>query len=87
MLTIEGRHPEEFRAAAKKELLQKYDVIGFENAEISAIEEIRDSRPTYFVATSVDGKMYRGRKIVLASGVRDEHPDLEGYGDCYGKTM
>lgn len=33
------------------------------------------------------GEKWRAKKIVLAMGVRDAFPDLEGYADCWGQSI
>ncbi|KAJ5190858.1 Pyridine nucleotide-disulfide oxidoreductase class-II [Penicillium longicatenatum] len=73
------KSPEEFRQAAR-ERIQRYDTIQFENAEIKKVE--RNAEGSF---TAIDSKerVWKGKKLVLANGVRDIFPDIAGYGECW----
>lgn len=83
VLTWDREDPAAFRAAAKKNILDGYTTIEFENVEIISVEEV----DTKFTAKSANGKVYNGRKVILATGVQDIYPDIEGYKDCFGIGM
>jgi thioredoxin reductase len=40
-----------------------------------------------FEARDANGKTYQGRKVILANGVKDVFPDIDGYADAWGKGM
>lgn len=77
------KSPEEFRQAAR-ERIQRYDTIQFENAEIKKVE--RNAEGSF---TAIDSKerVWKGKKLVLANGVRDIFPDIAGYGECWALGM
>ncbi|KAH8656714.1 hypothetical protein BGZ60DRAFT_384631 [Tricladium varicosporioides] len=82
--TWEHRSATEFRAAAREDILRHYDTVSFQDVKIDKIEkqEWQEGR-TLFKATDADGKEWWGRKVVLASGIRDVMPDIEGYEECW----
>lgn len=85
VLTWDRSDPKEFRAAAKANILEGYSTIEFKNVEIATIE--KNNEKNTFKATDKSGKEYHGRKIILATGVRDIFPDIEGYAENFAKSM
>lgn len=82
--------PAEFRAAARKEVLSRYQTISFQDMALNKIAgPITDATGArkYFEATSADGQLFRGRSIILATGVRDVLPAIEGYEECWVKGI
>ena len=77
------KHPEEFRAAARKDL-ERYKTVQIEKTEITKLEKTADG---LFRATDQVNKTWLGRKVILASGVYEIYPDLEGYSECWAKGM
>jgi thioredoxin reductase len=82
--TWDHRDPADFRAAARADLLARYDTIRFEQTSVSAVRRTDDGR---FEATDANGIAWRGRKLVLATGVRDVYPDIPGYDDLWGRGL
>jgi len=81
-LTRDGISPRDFLAAGREDL-RKYDTIEFRSVE--AIDaECRESR---FVVTLKDGEEVHARKLLLATGVADNLPDVDGIGALYGKSV
>lgn len=88
VLTWDREDPNSFRAAAAKNILDGYSTIAFESEEIASIMEIGGIEGgTLFTATSVDGRTYRGRKVIQATGVKDIYPDIDGYAQCFATAM
>lgn len=89
VVTWDQGSPAALRAAAKKNILDYYSTIEFERACISRIEEVEDGGSSHqtFSATNDGGKVWRGRKVILATGVRDVFPEIEGYAECWAKGM
>ncbi|KAH8723042.1 thioredoxin reductase glit [Phaeosphaeriaceae sp. PMI808] len=81
VLTWDHRSPEEYRAAARSDLLTRYNTIRIENV---AVNEVRRTDTGIFEAKDANGKVWQGRKLVLATGVRDIAPEIDGYADCWG---
>lgn len=84
VLTWDHRLPGEFRAAAKANILSRYDSVVFRETRIDRITKLKDD--TFEVVDEVGGKTV-GRKVVLAVGVRDVMPEIEGFGKLWGRSM
>ncbi|MCJ1271571.1 hypothetical protein MMC22_011473 [Lobaria immixta] len=82
--TWDHRDPAEFRATAREDILRRYTTIQFQN---STIESIRKTPQGQFEATDAQGQVWTGRKVMLATGVRDVFPDIDGYADCWAKSI
>ena len=82
--TWDHKDPEEFRASARRDLLARYqDIVHLEDTGITAIKRIDGG----FEATDQSGKIWQGKKVILATGVKDEFPSIDGYAECWGKVM
>ncbi|KAF3760976.1 FAD/NAD(P)-binding domain-containing protein [Cryphonectria parasitica EP155] len=73
--------PAVFRTKAKGDILARYDTVEFKRAWVAKIEKLQSGR---FQATDGLGNVYEGRKIALATGVKDVMLDIEGYDECWG---
>ena len=82
VLGFDHRNPEELRAAARRDL-GRYETI---KVEKTAVEGVRRAEGG-FEATDARGRTWRGRKVVLATGVRDIFPDIPGFEACWGRGM
>ncbi|KAK9241406.1 hypothetical protein V1525DRAFT_335057 [Lipomyces kononenkoae] len=78
--TWDHQSPEEFRRSARERVLARYDTIQFENVEIKRVERTVEG---HFNAFDSRERVWTGRKLVLATGVRDVFPDIDGYGECW----
>lgn len=88
LATWDHKDPQEFRAATRKEILQRYDSISFVDKAIDRVEKrTDDNNGDHFVATATDGASWTGRRLLLATGVRDIAPDIPGYAECWGRRM
>jgi thioredoxin reductase len=88
VLTWDHTDPREFRAAARKNITEYYTTIDFAKADIVTLEEDKDAGPQQLLtATDQEGTSWRGRKLILAVGVEDLFPDIEGYTECWAKGM
>ncbi|MFD2514148.1 NAD(P)/FAD-dependent oxidoreductase [Pontibacter locisalis] len=80
-LSSDGMSPKEFLDKGREEL-KKYNVDIFNKTVASA---------TYskgaFVVNDTEGTVHRSRKLILATGLRDILPDLEGFEEMYGKSI
>ena len=81
-LTRDGISPHDFLAAGRQEL-QRYDTVEFRNVEVIHAE-CRESR---FVVTLQGGGEAHSRKLLLATGVVDNLPDVEGLDSLYGRSV
>src|SRR5688572_5819604 len=85
----DGIRPLELLSAGKNEI-QRYGVRLIEGEVVKA-ERLQKSpeQPfaTAFSIKSRDGESLVGRKLLLATGMRDELPELPGLRECYGATI
>ncbi|KAE8160399.1 hypothetical protein BDV40DRAFT_216576 [Aspergillus tamarii] len=79
--TWDHSSPAEFRYEARERILARYDTIQFEDIEIKQVQKTSEG---YFKAFDTLNRVWTGRKLVLASGVRDIFPEIDGYGECWG---
>ncbi|KAF5253689.1 hypothetical protein FANTH_1381 [Fusarium anthophilum] len=73
-----------FRAATRKEILERYNTISFEDREIFKVEKTSAGD---FAATAADGATFTGRRVLLATGVTDLPLDIKGYAECWGRAI
>ena len=81
-LTRDNIPPEEFLQLAHKELL-KYETVSFIKQEVTSVKKIPDG----FIATLLNGETLQSRTLLLATGVMDELPEIEGFMQYYGKNI
>jgi thioredoxin reductase len=81
--------PHELRGDGRRQLA-RYDVALFEDLVIGAecLVERPDWRwPTGFKIATRAGRELAARKLLFATGTRDEIPDLPGFKECYGQSV
>ena len=80
-LTSDGMNPREFIKRGRAEL-GKYSV---------EVKDIEIASATYskgeFVVNDAAGAVYRSRKLLLATGLKDNWPEVEGFEAFYGKSV
>ncbi|MEA2722647.1 MAG: hypothetical protein QOH59_418 [Gemmatimonadales bacterium] len=81
-LTRDGMQPGEFLRLARQEL-ERYPTVEFHRGEV--IEARRTSGG--FSVVCAGGLQLSARKLLLATGVVDEVPDIEGFRELYGKSV
>jgi thioredoxin reductase len=82
-LTRDGISPKEFLAIGRKEL-EQYDTVTRRDIAVTGAECQPDGR---FEVTLADGQRVRSRKLLLATGVVDNVPKLEGIAPLYGRSV
>lgn len=80
----EGRPPAEIRAAARAELLS-YPTVTWRRD--TATDAARLSPDAPFNVTCADGGQVQGMRLVLAHGVRDILPPIEGLAERWGRSV
>ena len=80
-LTRDGIAPSDFRAAAQRELVP-YG-IEFRCVAVKGATRERDG----FSVTLASGEQARSRFLLLATGVKDQLPDVAGVDECYGRSV
>jgi thioredoxin reductase len=82
LLTHEGRHPEEFIAAAERDL-SRYATSHRRSTEVVSIARAGDC----FEFTCSDGYCDSAKKVLLATGLGDELPAIPGVSTFYGCSV
>jgi thioredoxin reductase len=82
--TWDHRDSKDFRAASRKDLLARYNTTQFQDVKVDSIAR---TDAGLFKAIDATNKEWLGRKVLLATGVRDIYPDIEGYDECWGYGM
>jgi thioredoxin reductase len=81
-LSRDGVTPKEFRRIALDDL-RRYDTVRLERAEV--VEAA--CQPGSFRVTLADGRAFQSRKLLIATGVADNVPDVPGLRDFYGQSI
>jgi thioredoxin reductase len=80
-VTRDGTTPEEFRRIGREQLV-KYDGV---SAQSGLLEEVTGERGAFeFV---VDGHKDEARRVLLATGMVDELPELPGFRELWGRSI
>lgn len=81
-LTQDGKTPKEITEAAKEQV-SKYETVHFYNGKV--MKTFKNSGS--FEVETDKGEKFSAKKIILASGVKDQIPDIEGFAECWGITV
>ncbi|MBR0614538.1 NAD(P)/FAD-dependent oxidoreductase [Bacillus safensis] len=81
-ITNDGMTPFEIRRAGEADL-QKYPNIKIKRSRIVDIQK-KEER---FTLLTHEGDRFEAKKIILATGLQDILPEIEGIHDVYGKTL
>ncbi|MFS0734663.1 NAD(P)/FAD-dependent oxidoreductase [Microbacterium sp. 1P10UB] len=82
LITNDGRPPAELRAAARAELAG-YDTVEVRDVSATAVTRTDEG----FTVTDEDGRMLHTRRVVLATGMRDDLPDIPGLAEAWGREV
>ncbi|MGV7035030.1 NAD(P)/FAD-dependent oxidoreductase [Methylobacterium symbioticum] len=80
--TRDGTPPAELRRHGREQL-DRYPDVMLQDAEVSAAERIGE----HFEVSLRNGDRYRSRKLLLATGVLDELPEIKGFAEFYGRGV
>ncbi|MEG9226409.1 NAD(P)/FAD-dependent oxidoreductase [Aeromicrobium sp. Sec7.5] len=78
----DGQAPDALRAAARGDIAD-YDTVTSRSARVETLT----GGAGEFVATLDDGSIHRARHVVLATGVRDELPAIDGLAALWGRGV
>lgn len=81
--THDHEDPAVIRGEMAAELQEKYKTVEFSNVAAGLIREVDG----IFELVDAKGKLWKGRKVVLAVGSRDILLDIPGYKESWGKSM
>jgi thioredoxin reductase len=82
-LTRDGISPEEFLRIGREQLRQ-YDTVSVSDAEVVGAEYRPDGR---FHVAIAGGRELLSRKLLIATGVVDNLPDIDGFRELYGRSV
>ena len=82
-LTRDGIPPSEFLKLARQEVTA-YRTVQIRDEVVTAVECQADGG---FLATLASGEQLRSRKLLLATGVVDNLPEIPGFRELYGRSV
>jgi thioredoxin reductase len=82
LITHDGSAPGHIRSLAKEQVLA-YPTVRFESDTVTTIT----GKSNDFVVETASGQVIRAKKILLAAGVRDLLPPIEGFAACWGISV
>ncbi len=77
--------PSALRDKARADILARYTTVQFQDVGVSRVQ--KNGSTGYYEAVDENGRVWAGRKLVLANGAAEVHPDIEGYAKCWGQSM
>ncbi|GAB4107878.1 NAD(P)/FAD-dependent oxidoreductase [Echinicola sediminis] len=81
-LTQDGRKPSEISTIGKEQVL-KYPTVSFKKDLVTDAAKERD----FFKISTASGASYFGKRILFATGIKDQMPDIIGFKECWGKSV
>ncbi|WP_086787560.1 NAD(P)/FAD-dependent oxidoreductase, partial [Streptomyces caniscabiei] len=82
-LSRDGMPPAEFLAVGREEIAR----YGVELVRGRAVDVTRDDDGRYLTVTLADGRTARARRLVVATGLRDELPAVPGVAERFGRDV
>lgn len=83
VLTLDSERPKAFREKSRQNITSIYDTVQFEDTTITSVKKICGG----FQAENTNGQKWKGKKLVLATGVSYIYPDIDGYDRCWAPGM
>ena len=80
-ITRDGYSPRALKSSARDDL-EAYDTVELVDEHVTRLD-----RAGHFVASLESGRIVRARRVVLATGMRDELPPIEGIGERWGRSV
>ncbi|WP_333600930.1 NAD(P)/FAD-dependent oxidoreductase [Flavobacterium sp.] len=81
-LTQDGQTPSAIAALGKQQV-QQYDTITFLNGLVTSGEKTGNG----FEIQLASGERYQGTKLIFATGITDNMPNIDGFSACWGKSI
>lgn len=81
-LTQDGKAPSEIAGIARSQLM-KYTTIAIIEDLVTGANKADDG----FEISVSSGSDYRARRLIFATGIKDNLPDVKGFAECWGKTL
>ena len=81
-LTRDGETPAEIAAIARRQVAA-YDTVRF----LDAVATTVTPTDAGFMLQTESGDAFTARKLILAAGIKDMLPDIEGFAECWGISV
>ncbi|MES2521045.1 MAG: NAD(P)/FAD-dependent oxidoreductase [Bacteroidota bacterium] len=81
-LTQDGKTPHEIATLAKQQVAL-YDTIKFFNGTATKAVKIENG----FEIETESGEIFNAQKLIFATGIKDNMPDIEGFAACWGISV
>lgn len=81
-LTRDGQTPDEISTIAREQV-EQYETVSFFKGTASAGEK---SEAGFEIKTE-SGESFYGKKLIFATGINDEMPDIPGFSECWGISV
>lgn len=81
-LTQDGKTPSEISLIARQELKQYNSLVFYQGLAVSA-QKINEG----FVVTTQSKERFTTKKIILATGIKDLFPPINGFAECWGISI
>jgi thioredoxin reductase len=82
-LTRDGIDPRDFRSIGRREL-KRYETVHLTDIAVADATCDKDGR---FAVTLADGSIVQSRKLLVATGVCDNLPQIDGFEEMYGRSV
>ena len=81
-LTHDGAKPATIAAEAKAQVL-KYNTVQFLNDLAVGARQIENG----FIITTEAGETFKAKKLIFATGINDNMPNIKGFAECWGISV
>ncbi|MFY1047353.1 NAD(P)/FAD-dependent oxidoreductase [Chryseobacterium sp. GP-SGM7] len=81
-LTQDGKSPKEIVSLAKKQV-EEYETITFYHGKAIDSKKVENG----FEITTAKGETLTSKKLILATGITDEIPEIKGFEECWGISL
>lgn len=81
-LTQDGKAPKEIASLAKQQV-SMYDTVVFHNDLATTASKTENG----FEVQTSSGDIFKSKKIIFATGIKDEMPNIKGFSECWGISV
>jgi len=81
-LTQDGKTPKEITELSKSQVLE-YETVKFHQGKAIEAKKIENA----FEVITENGEKFNSKKIIIATGIIDEVPDIKGFQECWGISL
>jgi thioredoxin reductase len=81
-LTQDGKTPKEIATLAKQQV-KMYDSVEFFNSLATKVSKTENG----FEVQTSSGDIFKSKKLIFATGIKDEMPSIKGFSECWGISV